>query len=170
VLAIQIAPGTQEFTMANVDFSKFIAGLDLTKGADELMKMLAQYKVPGVNMDALVASQRENLEALATANRAAFEGMKAVAEWQVKILNETMKEISNTAGELAKAGSPQDVVGKQADLAKQALQAAVTNMRDLAEIVNKAHQEATGAITERVTESLDEIKDVLKIKQEPPVS
>jgi phasin family protein len=156
--------------ITDVDFSKFMAGLDLTKGADELIKMLAQYKVPGVNMDALVASQRDNLEALATANRAALEGMKAVAEWEVKILRETMEEITNAVGELAKAGSPKDVVAKQADLAKHAFQAAITNMRELAEIVNKAHQEATDAITERVTESLDEIKDVLKIEQQPPVS
>jgi phasin family protein len=144
--------------------------VDFSKGADELIKMLAQYKVPGVNMDALVASQRDNLEALAAANRAALGGMKAVTEWQVKILRETMEKLTNAVGELAKAGSPQDVVAKQADLAKHAFQAAVTHIQEFAEIVNKAHQEATDAITKRITESLDEIKDALKIKQEPPAS
>ena len=53
---------------------------------------MAGLKVPGVNMDALVASQRSNLEALSAANLAAMQGVKAVGEWQVKILQETMQQ------------------------------------------------------------------------------
>ena len=54
---------------------------------------------------------------------------------------------------------------EQTELAKRAFETAVKNMRELADIVNKANEEATRAIVERVPESLDEIKEVLKVKQ-----
>ena len=116
-------------------------------------------------MDALVASQRDNLEALTKANRATLEGMKAIAELQGKIMKETVNEISNVANELVKAGSPQDLAVKQAELAKQAFQTAVIHLRELAELINKTNKEVTDAIVERVPDHLDEIKDILKIKQ-----
>ena len=65
------------------DFTKSLMDLDVTKGAEEVLNKLAQLQVPGVDMDALVASQRDNLEALSSANRAAMEGIKGVGEWQI---------------------------------------------------------------------------------------
>jgi phasin family protein len=145
------------------DWGKAIASLDLTKGVEELLKVLAQLKVPGVDMDALVASQRDNLEALSASNRAAIEGMKAVAEWQKKVLQETITAITGAVGALAKSGSPQEMVVEQTELANKAFEVAVRQMRELSEIVTKANKEATEAIVKRIPESLDEIKDVLKM-------
>jgi len=149
------------------DWLKTMGGLDMTKGSEQLLNALAGLKLPGVNMDALVASQRDNLEALSASNRAAMEGMKAVAEWQVKILQETVKELSSALGGLGKVGSPQQMVAAETDLAKKAFETAVGKMRELAEIVTKANQQATDAIVNRIPASLDEIKDVLKL---PPGS
>jgi phasin family protein len=145
------------------DWAKAIASLDLTKGTEELLQALAQLKVPGVDMDALVASQRDNLEALGASNRAALDGMKAVAEWQRKVLKEAMDEITGALGAFAKSGSPQDVVAKQTELANKAFEVAVTEMRELSEILTQANQQAAEAIMKRVPESIAEIKDVLKI-------
>ena len=151
------------------DWGKTLVSLDLTKGTEELLNMLAGLNLPGVNMDALVANQRENLEALSAANRAALEGAKAVGEWQAKILQETMQALTAAIGGLATAGSPQQMVATQAELAKKAFETAVRSMRELADIVTKANQNATEAIVKRIPESLDEIKDVLKIPP-PPTS
>ena len=145
------------------DWGRAIASLDLTKGAEELLNMLAQLKVPGVDMDALVASQRDNLEALGASNRAALEGMKAVAEWQKKVLKETIEEITGAVGALAKGASPPETLVAQTELANKAFEVAVRQMRELSEIVTKANKEATDAIVKRIPESLEEIKDVLKI-------
>ena len=148
------------------DFSKSLMELDMTKGAEQILNKLSQLQVPGLDMDAVVASQRDNLEAVTHANRVAMEGIKGVGEWQMKILNQTIEEISKAAGEMTKVRSPQDVVVEQTELAKRAFETAVSNMRDLADILNKADETATSAIVERVPESLDEIKDVLKVKQQ----
>jgi phasin family protein len=152
------------------DWGKALASLDLTKGTEELLNMLTRLDVPGVNMDALVASQRENLEALTAANRAALEGVKAVGEWQAKILQETMKELTTAISGLTKVSSPQQMVTTEADLAKKAFETAVQRMRELADIVTRANQSATDAIIKRVPESLDDIKDVLKLPTPPKTS
>ena len=152
------------------DWGKTLASLDLTKGTEQLLKMLGGMNVPGVNMDALVASQRENLEALSASNRAALEGVKAVGEWQAKILQETMQELTTAISGLTKVSSPQQMVTSEAELAKKAFEAAVSRMRELSEIVTTANQKATEAIVKRIPQSLDEIKDVLKVDKSAPGS
>jgi phasin family protein len=139
---------------------------DPTKMVDEFSKMLKQYKLPGVDLDSLIASQKKNVEALTSANKVAFEGLQAVAKRQTEILQETMNEASKAIDVLAKAGSPQEVAAKQAELAKDAFERALSNMRELAELVAKANQEATNTINTRISATLDEIKDMaLKMKQ-----
>ena len=145
------------------DWGKTLASLDLTKGSEKLLNTLAGLNVPGVDMDALVASQRDNLEALGAANRAALEGAKAVGEWQARILQETMQALTAAASARAKVGTPQQMVATETELAKKAFETAVRSMRELAEIVTQANQKAADAIIKRIPESLDEIKDVLKI-------
>lgn len=150
----------------NFDITKMMSDFDPTKIADEFSKMVSQYQLPGVDTDALVASQRRNVEALTSANRAAFEGVQAVAKRQAEILQETMNEVAGAVDAIAKAGSPQNAAAKQAELAKEGFEKALANMRELAEMVSKANQEATSAINTRIAESLDEVKDMAsKLKQ-----
>lgn len=148
------------------DFTESLMHFDMNKGAEQILDALAKVQVPGLDMPHLVASQRENVRALSIANRAAMEGIKGVGEWQMKILKQTMEEISNATSGMTKVQSPKEVVAEQTELAKHAFETAVNNMRELAGILEKANQDATQAIVERVPESLDEIKEVLKIKQQ----
>ena len=149
------------------DWLKSMSSLDVTKGTEQLLNLLAGLNVPGVNMDALVASQRNNLEALSAANRAAVEGIKAIGEWQVKILQETVQELTTAIGGMAKVGSPQQMIAAETELAKKSFETAVSRMRELSEIVTKANQQATDAIVNRIPESLEEIKEVLKLPPSP---
>jgi len=148
------------------DVSKLMKEFDPTKMVGELSNMMKQYKLPGVDVDSIVASQKKNLEALTSANRTAFEGLQAVAKRQAEILQQTMNEASKAVDSLSKAGSPTDVAAKQAELTKDAFERALANMRELAEMVTKANNEATTTINTRISSSLDEMKDLaLKMKQ-----
>ena len=92
--------------------------------------------------------------------------MQAVVKRQAEILQETMNEASKAVDALSKAGSPPDVAAKQAELTKDAFERALSNMRELAEMVAKSNQEATNTINSRISASLDEMKEVaLKMKQ-----
>ena len=140
---------------------------DPTKMVDEVAKAIKQFSLPGVDVESLVASQKKNVEAVTSANQAAFQGLQAVAKRQAEILQEVMKEASTAVASLSKAGSPPDLVAKSAELAKGAFEHALANMQQLAELVTKASEEATNTINTRILASLDEIKDMaLKVKQE----
>ena len=140
--------------------------LDPAKFTEELTSKLRDYKLPGIDVDAVVASQRKNVEALVKASRAAFEGTQAVAKRQAEILQETMNQTAKSFDTLTKAGSPSEVAAKQAELAKEAFEKALGNMRELAEMVTKAQQGAIDTISGRISQSLDEIKEMaLKMKE-----
>jgi phasin family protein len=147
------------------DWGKGLMGLDLTKGSDELFRFMSGLKVPGVDMDALVATQRDNLEALNAANQAAFNGLKQASEWQMRILQETMHEMTTAMNGLAKVTTPQQLIEAETDLARKTFETVIRQMRELAEIVNSANEEATHAIARRIPETLEEIRDVLKVLQ-----
>lgn len=145
------------------DWAKTMTSLDLTKGTEALMGFMAELPVPGVDMDALVASQRDNLEALNAANQAALQGFQAVGEWQQRFLQETMQELTGALTGLADVTSPQQLVAAETELARKAFEAAVKHMRELTQIIIDANRDATDAIARRIPESLGEIKDVLKV-------
>jgi phasin family protein len=128
-------------------------------------KLMAEFKMPGVNMEQVVASQRRNLEALTAANQLAVQGMQAVTKRQAEILKQTLEQTALAMREVMGAGSPEDKAARQTDLAKEAFERAIANMRELAEMVAKAQNEANEVITKRVTESLDEMKDLLAKKR-----
>jgi phasin family protein len=155
-------PKTEEVGMAIA----FETLLNHAKFTEELTSKLKDYRLPSIEVDAVVASQRENVEALANASRAAFEGAQAVAKRQAEILQETMSQTAESFRTLAEAGSPPEVAAKQAELAKEAFEKALGNMRELAEMVTKAQQGAMDTISGRISQSLDEIKDMaLKMKE-----
>lgn len=130
---------------------------DFTKMMDP-SKLMGDFKVPGVDVNAVVASQRRNLEALGEANKLALEGMQAVAKRQTEIFRQVMEEASQAMREIMTAGSPEDKAGRQAELVKDAFTRAIANMRELAEMVAKSQGEAFDVINKRVSESLDELK------------
>jgi len=128
----------------------------------DVTKLMAEFKLPGVDMETVLATQRKNIEALTKANQLAIEGLQTVARRQAEILRAGFEEASALARELFQNQSPEDRVAKQTDAAKAALEKAFGNARELAEIVGKAQQEAFEVINKRVTEGLDEVRDLVK--------
>ncbi len=126
----------------------------------DVSKMLGDMKLPMVDMDAIMASQRKNIEALTNANKLAFEGIQAVARRQADVMRQMIEEISGMVSEMMSAGSPEERVSKQADLAKAAYEKVLGNMKELAEMLAKSNTEAAEVITTRISESLDELKSM----------
>jgi phasin family protein len=138
--------------------------VDMSKFTD-VSKLMSEFKLPGIDVESVVASQQKNIQALTAANQLAFEGFQAVVRRQSEILRQTMEQTSSMVSELMAAGSPEDKVAKQADLVKLAFEKALSNARELAELVAKSNSEAADVINKRVSESLEEVKAVVaKVK------
>jgi phasin family protein len=139
---------------------------DFTKMMDAT-KLMKDFKLPGVDVEAVVSSQRRNLEALTAANQLAIEGMQAVAQRQSEILRQMMEQASQAMRDVMAAGSPEEKAARQTELVKDAFKRAIGNMRELAEMVSKSQGEAFEVINKRVTDSLDELKTAVAKKQAP---
>ena len=139
---------------ANFDTSKF-----------DLTKIISDLKIPGVDMQALVETQRKNIEAVTQANKLAVEGMQSIAKRQAEMLSESMNAVTSAAKEITSAESPQDLTKKEAELAREAFEKALGNMRELAELVGKSNSETFEVMNNRFNESLRELTGLIKAKQ-----
>jgi phasin family protein len=128
----------------------------------DFSKVAAQFKMPGVDSSALMESQRRNFEAFAEINRIAFEGTRAIMQRQAEILRQATEEATKLVRDLSKPGKPEDALAKQAELAKQAYESCLANMRELAEMSTKSNTQAAELFNHRVTDGLEELKGAFK--------
>ena len=131
--------------------------------SDEMMKVFAQMKMPGMmDLSSLADLQKRNFEALATANRLAMEGVQAIAKRNMEIVQQTMTEMGEAAQRMSSAeASPQAKAAQQADLMKAAYERAVSNMKEIADLMQKSNGEALGVLNRRFTEALEEGKALI---------
>ena len=126
---------------------------DTPFAAFDLNKMLGDLKMPGFDPSAVAAAQQKNLEAIAAANKKALEGYQAVARRQAEIFQDNMKEIA------AMIKTTPDVnAAKQAETMRQAVEKAMGQMRELAEMAAKANTDAYETITQRMNEVMEDFR------------
>ncbi len=119
--------------------------------AFDFTKILQQFKIPGVDFDQVVERERKNIEALAEANRIAFEGWQNLVRRQSEILQESMKRAVTDA-------QHPSALKNGVEIATHAFQSALGNMRELAETAVKTQGEAFETIRKRVGENVDALR------------
>lgn len=130
----------------------------------DFSKILREFKIPDVDWQEIMASQQRNLAALTKANQVLMEGAQTVMQREVEILQNAMAEVNDAARDLMQADDPQAGAAKRLELAKESFAAAVSNMRELAELATKSNREALDVINQRALEGIEEIKAVVKAK------
>jgi phasin family protein len=129
----------------------------------EFSKAFKDMKVPAMpDMEAVLAAHRRNLEALSEANRVALEGAQAVARRHMEIMQATMSGLTETLKDLSMSDSPAARAAKQADLLKQAYENAVSNTRELGDLIQKSNTEAMQKLNHRFSEAMTEMKTLFK--------
>ena len=124
----------------------------------DMQKMLEQFKMPGVDMSAIIESRRKDIEALMEANKATYESMQALARKQAEILTQTMQDMQEAAkGAVSAAGNP----GKQTENVRKAFEKTLADMKELAEMAQRSQSEAMAHITQRGNEHLQEIRKMM---------
>ncbi len=146
------------------DFSAF---MDVTKFAEQFevpdfSKMTEKFAVPGVDATAILESQKRNMEAIVQANRLSFEGTQALMHRQGEIIRQAVEEASRAVQSFSAAGTPDEVLSKQAELVKDSFERTLSNVRELAEMGAKSNQEAVEVLNKRVSDSLEELKSQIK--------
>lgn len=130
----------------------------------DVNQLLEQLKVPGVDVSAILQARQKDIEALVTANRRAYEGMQLLGQRQTEMLHEAMVEWQAATKDIMSAQSPAASASKQAELGKQAVEKALANMRELAEMATKSQTHAWEVVNRRFHENLEELKNLMQRK------
>jgi phasin family protein len=133
----------------------------------DISKLMKEFKIPGINIDTMMQSQKKNIEALTEANRIAIEGMQMVTRRQSDILRQTMEETATMMNEIMGTSPPEEKLIKQTEMVKMAFESALVNMKSLSDMVAKSNDEVTKVISKRVSENIEELKTMVAKTEEP---
>ena len=117
-----------------------------------------QLKIPSFDMTKIMEHHQKNLEAMTKSWQAMACGASEIATKQRAIFEEAVKDVTAMVQEYKPGGSPQEIMAKQTEFAKKAMEAAIANTRDIAELVQKSSTDAFKIVQDRMKESYDEIK------------
>jgi phasin family protein len=129
----------------------------------DMTKFMSQFKLPGVDMPAIIEARRKDIEALVEANKAALASMQALGAKQTEMFKEAMRDIQ----ESAKSGMSGAGIGdpaKQAEIVRKACEKAIADMKELAEMTRQSQADAMAHISRRATEHMNEIKKLMQPK------
>ena len=131
-------------------------------GTFDFTKLMADFKLPAVDVDKIVAAQKKNIETLASANKLATEAMQSLFERQTAVVRENVEELTAAMQELLAVGEPKDKVARQAELTRESIERAVANLKELNESVAKTNGAVFEILNKRFVEGLDEVKGLVK--------
>ena len=139
---------------------------DTPQNFTDMFKNLGeQLKIPSFDVKKIMEQQQKNLEAMAKSWQAMAGGANEIAKKQREIFEEAVKDVTAMAQEYKPGGSPQEIIAKQTEFAKKAMEAAIANTRDIAELVQKSSTEAFKIVQDRMKESYDEIRSTVEKKK-----
>jgi len=127
----------------------------------DVTKMWSEFQAPAIDVDAMIASQRKNFEAMTAANQTVAEGFQTLARRQAEMAQEALADLQKASQEVLTSAEIGDRAAKQADLVKMAFQMTLANIRELTDMASKSTNETFEVVNKRVVESLDEVKSVL---------
>ena len=127
----------------------------------DITKMFEQFKLPGVDVSALMEARRKDIEALTEVNKIALQSSQTMAQKQVEILQKTMQELTQTMT----GGKPLENAAKQGEVVQHAMEKAFAYMLELAEVGRKAQTEALEVINKRAQENMQELTSLVQSKK-----
>jgi phasin family protein len=128
----------------------------------DVTKMMADFRFRPFDVEALMAVQRRNIEALSQANQLAVEGVQAVARRQIEIARQTLEEVSALMRDFVQPVSTDDRIAKNTEYAKHMLEKSISHGREITQLAAKAGSEAADILHKRACEGLDELREFAK--------
>jgi phasin family protein len=139
---------------------------DAPQNFTDMFKNLGeQLKIAPFDMTKIMEHQQKNLDAMAKSWQAMAGAANEIAKKQREIFEQAVKDVTAMVQEYKPGGSPQEIMAKQAEFAKKAMEAAIANTRDIAELVQKSSTEAFKIVQDRMKESYEEIRATVEKKK-----
>lgn len=148
------------------DVSNLFKQFDPAAMTKQIQDMFGSYKIPNVDMSALIQAQSKNVQALTAANRSAIEGTQALLQRQAEMVQQALAQATEAAKAIATSGSPQAAIAEQTKVVEQVFEKAIANAAEISDMVRKTQDETAKLVNMRISESLEELKgNIEKIKK-----
>ena len=123
-----------------------------SKLLDDITKFAKQFKLPGLDFDAVLQGRREDVEALLEVGRIAKGGARSLTQKQAEMLRASVEDLRNVLGAQARTE------GAPLEAAQQVAQRAISDVAELAQIALKTHSDAFDTVRKRAQKDIDELK------------
>jgi len=129
----------------------------------EYTKAITHFKLPGIDLAAILESRRKDIEALGLASSAALSGVQAIAQKQVAILQSAISGLQSlitkpAAQDAAPAANTGEVV-------QQAVKKSLADIQELVDTAYRAQSDSVAVVTKRVAEHVEELKALVQSKK-----
>lgn len=147
---------------APFDFSDMMKMFDpeqITKLFDpeQMKQAMDALQAPGLDLQAVIANNKKNYDAMVTANKAAADAYKDFYQMQLAIFNDLMGGARDHIASLGTSPDA-DAAKKQAKIYQAAAEKAFTIMTAFAEATKNANQDTFAVVQSRIGEAIEELK------------
>jgi phasin family protein len=125
---------------------------------DDLAKLIDRFRLPGIDADALIEWQRKDLDALAEANRQAYDGIKALLERRDDILRETLAPWR----EALRNAASKEALARQSESAQRGVQQVIDHIRELSDLEAQVRNNTWKVVQDRMQENLGNLQKLLQ--------
>lgn len=143
------------------DFSEYFTQIDPSSLLDQWQKVFTNTPLPQVDTSALFQAQSKNLYALIAANQTVMAGARNLLQRQGELMEEAMNEAREAMQSMGGISDSSEATAKQTELVQAAFDKALSNTREISDLITRNYQEAADEINKRFSESLDEIKSAI---------
>lgn len=126
----------------------------------DVSKMMADFKVPGVDIESMLSAHKKNIEAWQKANERAAENFQSIVARQADMVRDTMGELAQTLQQISASTSPEDSAKRQTEVINRALETALNNLREIAEMTADSNREVFDVLNDRIMESMEEVREL----------
>lgn len=121
---------------------------------NEFVQKMSKGEAPDVDMNAIMESQKKNLEALKSMNEKAAEGLGKLAEQQSKMMSDAMEGL--------KGFKPEEAAESKFEEAQDVFKRAVESMTSIGEVVKNSSEDVMGVVSERMKDSMSELETLIE--------
>lgn len=120
-----------------------------------------KFKMPNIDMNAVVDSYKKNLEVLGLINKMSIEVCNGITKLQSAFIKQMIADMGSV---WEKTGKPADMMAKFNEVTRDTIVKAVGNSKQISDMLVSTNNELIATITKRVKDSVEEAKNVVNKK------
>ena len=126
--------------------------------AEKLKELFSAAKLPGVDADAMMAAQQKNVDAMIEANKVVTAGYQDLYKRQIALFEAAVAQTKDKLTEVQGQPLTAEQATQNVEALKTAFEKAASDVKELAEVAQKANTGAFEIVKARAEEAVAEFK------------